>query len=464
VVPMSVNKLLLKAKSSAKKGDRALAKSLYEEILKAFPENKSARQGLAALKGAKAGGALQSPTQEMINKLISLYNEGQFSEVVEQSQRLIRTFPEEPLVWNVLGAAQKNLGYLEAALIAFKKVTELNPENAEGFNNLGVILSEQDKLDEAINCYTTAVTLKPDYADALKNMGNAFKLQGRLDEGMECFNKALLQRPNYAQISNTYDVTQKDEVTSNGVISDSDGLFLEKPYETDTHEKLVAGGASESAAYEEGAALVQGINFLKSDYEATTRYSTSPLVAVRNNVISPIESAYLIELAKPLMNQAAVVGQSTRDDISGERTGWSCYLAFDRDEVVNSIGQRIADIIGYPLNQAEPMQVIYYGPGQEYRPHFDAFDLNTLEGQEAAKKGGQRLVTSLVYLNKVESGGSTWFPQLQITVPALPGRMLIFHNTTNDLKERHPLSKHAGMPVHKGEKWAFNLWFRQYET
>ena len=74
------------------------------------------------------------------------------------------------------------------------------------------------------------------------------------------------------------------------------------------------------------------------------------------------------------------------------------------------------------------------------------------------------MVTALVYLNKVEGGGATQFPKLGITVPASPGRMVIFHNTTEDISGPHPLSLHAGMPVEAGEKWAFNLWFRHHDT
>ena len=46
---------------------------------------------------------------------------------------------------------------------------------------------------------------------------------------------------------------------------------------------------------------------LKSEYEGAEVFSSDPLVAVRNNVISPIECAYLIELAKPHIKRAGVV-------------------------------------------------------------------------------------------------------------------------------------------------------------
>ena len=201
---------------------------------------------------------------------------------------------------------------------------------------------------------------------------------------------------------------------------------------------------------------------LKSEYEGAQTHSTDPVVAVRNNVISPIECAYLIELAKPHIKRAGVVLDEGYKPSEG-RTGSNHWLKYDEDEVVQSIGQRIADIVGLPLANAESMQVIHYGPEQEYRPHFDAFNLTQPRGQRAAQWGGQRLVTALVYLNKVEAGGATQFPKLEITVPAQPGRMVLFHNTTEDISGPHPLSLHAGMPVESGEKWAFNLWFRLHD-
>lgn len=202
---------------------------------------------------------------------------------------------------------------------------------------------------------------------------------------------------------------------------------------------------------------------LKGSYEATEAYSLDPLVGVRNNVLSPIECAYLIELAKPHVKRAGVVLDEGYKASEG-RTGSNHWLKYDEDDVVQSIGKRIADIVGLPLANAESMQIIHYGPEQEYRPHFDAFNLSLPRGQRAAKWGGQRLVTALVYLNNVEAGGATQFPKLGITVPATPGRMVIFHNTTHDISGPHPLSLHAGMPVEAGEKWAFNMWFRLQDT
>ena len=66
------------------------------------------------------------------------------------------------------------------------------------------------------------------------------------------------------------------------------------------------------------------------------------------------------------------------------------------------------------------------------------------------------------HLNYVEKGGGTRLSKLNITIPADKGKLLVFQNTmSKDNHNRHPLSEHAGMPVEMGEKYAFNLWFRE---
>ncbi|NBT43247.1 MAG: hypothetical protein EBT20_22825, partial [Alphaproteobacteria bacterium] len=83
-----------------------------------------------------------TPPQETIDLLIKLYNQGQLAEVEQMAKALIQQYPGAFMVWNVLGAAQKGLGRVFEASQAFQRVTELNPNNADGFSNLGVTLKD----------------------------------------------------------------------------------------------------------------------------------------------------------------------------------------------------------------------------------------------------------------------------------------------------------------------------------
>jgi len=196
---ISVDRALTRAKYYAKMNEFEEAQKLYQTVLQAFPMNKRAQEGLAALNKPKQSATRQEPSQDMLAQLLNLYNQGQFAAVVVQTQALAEQYPESFFVWNILGAARKGLGKTFEASEAFKKVTELNPNYADGHSNLGVILKEQGKLNEAIESFNKALSLKPDYAEAYNNMGNTLKDQGKLDEAITSYNKALSLKPDYAE-------------------------------------------------------------------------------------------------------------------------------------------------------------------------------------------------------------------------------------------------------------------------
>ena len=199
---LSVDQALLKAKSHAKKGEIEEAEKLYKDVLRAFPKNKRAQQGLVALNKTKPPGATELPPQETINQLINLYNQGQLAAVVGQAKDLIKQYPETFIIWNILGAAQQGLGKNADASMAFKRVTELNPNYEDGYSNLGLSLKEQGKLEEAIEAFKKALLIKPDFAEAYNNMGYTLNEQSKLEEAIEAFKKALSIKPDYAAAYN----------------------------------------------------------------------------------------------------------------------------------------------------------------------------------------------------------------------------------------------------------------------
>ncbi|MCJ9429754.1 2OG-Fe(II) oxygenase [Kordiimonas marina] len=186
-----------------------------------------------------------------------------------------------------------------------------------------------------------------------------------------------------------------------------------------------------------------------------------PRIYTIDNFVSPVECSHLISRAKArTMTRGEVSGDD--DSIVVEaRTNDMCWLEHDADPATRRIAARVAGLIGMPLSHAESIQMIRYGPGAEYRAHFDAFDPNTPSGKRNWEGGGQRLITALGYLTNVTKGGETDFPNIGITIPPERGKLLVFHNCESGTVNCHPQSLHAGCPVIEGEKWAFNLWFRE---
>jgi len=150
----------------------------------------------------------RNPPPELIDRLLNLYDKGQLFKVIEQAQEIIKQCPEAFMVWNILGAANKGLGLIDEASKAFKKVTELDTQYAEGYSNLGVCLQRQGKLVKAIEAHNKALTLQPSNATFHYNLGNVFKKQGQLDEAIEAYKNALSLQPDnsqtYLSLGNTF--------------------------------------------------------------------------------------------------------------------------------------------------------------------------------------------------------------------------------------------------------------------
>ncbi|MDC1357707.1 tetratricopeptide repeat protein [Pseudomonadota bacterium] len=182
---LSLDQSLMKARSNAKKGNFAEAKNLYQTVLKIFPKNQRAQQGLASLNKHNQNNPLQNPPQEVINQLVNLYNQGQLSSVVEQAQALTEQYPKTLLVWNILGASAAQIGMLDEAIVSYNKVLSLKPDFYEAYNNMGITLQNQGNVDKALEAYNKAILLKPDYAEAYYNLGNVLQDQGKLDKAVD---------------------------------------------------------------------------------------------------------------------------------------------------------------------------------------------------------------------------------------------------------------------------------------
>lgn len=177
-----------------------------------------------------------------------------------------------------------------------------------------------------------------------------------------------------------------------------------------------------------------------------------PEVRSFRSFLSPDECALLIQCASALFQPSVVVhptsGQMVRDPV---RTSEVASFPFVLENpFVHAINQRIAAATGSDVDQGEPLQVLRYSPGQQYKLHCDA-----LPGQT-----NQRRTTFLVYLSDGFGGGHTVFPDLGLRYRGEVGDALAFSSLRRD-GTIHPLARHAGEPVTNGQKYLLSRWIRQ---
>jgi prolyl 4-hydroxylase len=187
----------------------------------------------------------------------------------------------------------------------------------------------------------------------------------------------------------------------------------------------------------------------------------SPDLALLDDVLSESECNALIELGSSVAKPSSVVDPTTGSAVEhGARSGTHGFL-LQEDPVLARIEKRLSLLLNWPLDRFENLQLIGYGPGDEYRPHFDWFDPSSPGSAAHLATAGQRVGTLVMYLQEPESGGGTCFPTLG-GLEALPQRgSAVWFRDVDAGGQPDPLTLHAGDPVRSGLKWIATAWLRE---
>lgn len=187
--------------------------------------------------------------------------------------------------------------------------------------------------------------------------------------------------------------------------------------------------------------------------------TTCPRIAVLSNVLSPQECQDLMALARPRLARSETVATETGgSEVNEARTSQGMFFERGESELCARIEQRIAALFQWPVENGEGIQVLRYGPGAQYKPHYDYFDPAQSGTASILRRGGQRVATLVMYLNTPQAGGATIFPDIGLEVNAMAGHAVFFAYGTP-----HPSSQtlHGGLAVESGEKWVATKWMRQ---
>merc|ERR1711964_167511 len=130
-----------------------------------------------------------------------------------------------------------------------------------------------------------------------------------------------------------------------------------------------------------------------------------PRVVRISNFLRPAECQHLLDLAAPRLKPSQTGGGR----ISNRRTSYGTFLergCKSGDPIVEAIEIRAAELMRVPRSHLDPIQVLRYKPGQQFKAHTD---------------GHGRTDTLCIYFNDDFTGGETHFPNLGLSVKGPPG-------------------------------------------
>jgi prolyl 4-hydroxylase len=186
-----------------------------------------------------------------------------------------------------------------------------------------------------------------------------------------------------------------------------------------------------------------------------------PEITVLGGLLTDDECEAMIALSRDKLCPSTVVDlEQGGNDLHADRSSEGVFFQRGETDLITRIEQRIAALTQCPVEHGEGLQVLRYGQGGEYRPHFDYFPLHRKGAAHHLEHGGQRVATLIVYLNDVPSGGETIFPEIGFSVVARRGSAVYFRyaNARGQLDEK---TLHGGVPVLDGEKWIMTKWLRE---
>ncbi|NXP77309.1 P4HA3 hydroxylase, partial [Ramphastos sulfuratus] len=185
-----------------------------------------------------------------------------------------------------------------------------------------------------------------------------------------------------------------------------------------------------------------------------------PHVALYHDFISDSEAETIKGLAGPWL-QRSVVASGEQQQEAEYRISKSAWLKATVDPVVVSLEKRIAALTGLDLRPpyAEHLQVVNYGLGGHYEPHFD--HATSMKSPLYRMKSGNRIATVMIYLSSVQAGGSTAFIYANFSVPVVKNAALFWWNLRRSGAGDGD-TLHGACPVLAGDKWVANKWIHEH--
>lgn len=120
--------------------------------------------------------------------------------------------------------------------------------------------------------------------------------------------------------------------------------------------------------------VVNNVPFLLIGPMKLEQVSLDPYIVVYHDVTYDSEIEVLKRMAKPRFKRATVQNHKTGElEVAHYRISKSAWLKDEEHEVVRNIVRRVVDMTQLDMSTAEELQVVNYGIGGHYEPHYVRF-------------------------------------------------------------------------------------------
>ena len=119
-----------------------------------------------------------------------------YKTVVNGCEKLIKKFPNNPFLFNLLGLAFHGSGKFLIAIDRYKKALDLDLNFLPAMNNIANSYKAIGNFEKAENYYSKVIKIKPNYFQAINNYANLKTLIYEYSSAIELYEKALVINEN----------------------------------------------------------------------------------------------------------------------------------------------------------------------------------------------------------------------------------------------------------------------------
>lgn len=137
--------------------------------------------------------ALKSKEDNKLRYLLArlCFENNEEMECKHQLETIVSYDSEFTEAWSLLGTLYRKRSDWSNALVAYKKLTSLTPQDADVYYRLGIAQRHEGKTEESISSLKFAVELMPEHSRAHYSLASIYDAEGKTEKAVECLKESL---------------------------------------------------------------------------------------------------------------------------------------------------------------------------------------------------------------------------------------------------------------------------------
>jgi tetratricopeptide (TPR) repeat protein len=106
-------------------------------------------------------------------------------------EKIVETDADFTEAWELMGKVSRKTGDWKNAVVAYRRLTRIVPQDPEHYYRLGLSLRQEGKTEEAFANFKFTSEIQPEHSRALYSMASILDADGKYEKAIECLKRSL---------------------------------------------------------------------------------------------------------------------------------------------------------------------------------------------------------------------------------------------------------------------------------